>query len=658
MVDIILNMAFDAFYFFICMCLSELLMEDVIFGGALYLLGKSCLFTLNLFKRSARRSLPKGLSAGHFIILALVAALNISLVVVFPSILNSPNYVKLLCFVLIAVGHQACTDLASRGVHGRRPLALILIHCLFVAFASFYLFDILSAQLWISFTVILIISGVMLCLRQLRSSPAQYADDTGVDPTEVSALKLYGRMLFNTLLAVNISVLSFICYISFLPDRNFTENFAMLMSWMLCICLLSALIWRVINRPRARRYEKPSVFVFGASLWCVASIGQYNGIFITPYISMLLWCGGLGCMNCIIVAMAPDAAEVAEFTFETGERAFTRYARMMREWASLVSYLLFLVMLTLTGFIMQGKWDLIEARLGVRDLYAIVLMLLPVVFVLIALFSALVQPMDRQFMGRLRRYREAALRGEDNLQMKTQLHQRLVKGTKRIGIRVLCFFLRPLLPCKIVHKERVDDSEPMVLVCNHLEVYGPVIAILHTPFFFRPWVISNMIDEKAVEEHLRPGVEKLFLWLPSKARAALPRIAKRMVLFVMRAVNPVPVYRGNIRDAVKTIRITAEAMMGGDSILLFPENPQASGSERYVEEGVSAFFSGFSQIGAEYYKLTGRRVTFYPMYIDKKKRTMTFFNGITFDPSHAKADEKRRIVSYLQKTMNEASAPR
>ena len=120
----------------------------------------------------------------------------------------------------------------------------------------------------------------------------------------------------------------------------------------------------------------------------------------------------------------------------------------------------------------------------------------------------------------------------------------------------------------------------------------------------------------------------------------------------MKAMKPIPVYRGNLREVIATIDMTAQAMMEGDNVMLFPEKP----AEKYSHGGVDRFHSGFAEIGSAYYKKTGKSTTFYPVYISKKKRKMYVGDGIKFDPTAPKPEEKRRISDALYRAMASMAA--
>ena len=68
----------------------------------------------------------------------------------------------------------------------------------------------------------------------------------------------------------------------------------------------------------------------------------------------------------------------------------------------------------------------------------------------------------------------------------TQTHTR--------SIRALMFILRCVMPhqLKDVENVRLQEGEPIVYLCNHGEMYGPIAGMLYCPGFVRPWTISEL----------------------------------------------------------------------------------------------------------------------------------------------------------------------
>jgi hypothetical protein len=138
-------------------------------------------------------------------------------------------------------------------------------------------------------------------------------------------------------------------------------------------------------------------------------------------------------------------------------------------------------------------------------------------------------------------------------------------------------------------------------------------------------------------------------------RLWLSKVASYPVVWALTSFEPIPVYRGSVRNAVKTIELSIAVMKEEDNILLFPENPRATSEGTYKKTGVGDFFTGFANIGKMYYKSTGRCTTFYPIFADQKKRTFRIGEGIRYNSGNSARKEKLRIANALRAAMDEMS---
>ena len=155
-----------------------------------------------------------------------------------------------------------------------------------------------------------------------------------------------------------------------------------------------------------------------------------------------------------------------------------------------------------------------------------------------------------------------------------------------------------------------------------------------------------MLDAELVEKQMTPGVEKSFKFLPKKIRKKIPKKFGKIFMKILKESDPIPVYRNFLRDLMKTMNQSVEALMGGDNLLIFPEN-----AKQYKEGDIDPFYTGFAHLGKMYYEKTGKCITFYPFYISKKHKTLTFGKGIQYQASQDAKEEKKRIATELYQEM-------
>jgi 1-acyl-sn-glycerol-3-phosphate acyltransferase len=162
-----------------------------------------------------------------------------------------------------------------------------------------------------------------------------------------------------------------------------------------------------------------------------------------------------------------------------------------------------------------------------------------------------------------------------------------------------------------------------------------------------------MVEKEHIYGYLLNGYNVKNSKLPMFIKKAYCKIAGPVLIWAMNSVEPIPVYRGTGREIIKTMKLTVEALEQEDNILLFPENNIKT--ERYTRLP-GEFFTGFAHIGKEYFKKTGKNITFYPMYADSERRIIFMGAGITYDEKNHPANEKERIVEHLKKSMDEMAA--
>lgn len=195
-------------------------------------------------------------------------------------------------------------------------------------------------------------------------------------------------------------------------------------------------------------------------------------------------------------------------------------------------------------------------------------------------------------------------------------------------------------------KENLNkNDEARIFVANHYEVYGPFITYLKFPYSFRPWIIDKMIDPKTVEAHMSIGIYNQFPKFPKWVKFIFIKVSKSLMVFFMKTIaRGIPVSRDDFRKNIKTMQISTEVLENGEPIVIFPE-------AKAVKEGVGEFMTGFEHIGKYYYQKTGKKVSFYPMFISKMNQTMYIGKPVVFNPDNDGAQEKERIISTLRDRM-------
>lgn len=210
---------------------------------------------------------------------------------------------------------------------------------------------------------------------------------------------------------------------------------------------------------------------------------------------------------------------------------------------------------------------------------------------------------------------------------------------------VIFILAQPFVWCFTKGKKNVQkDDEARVFIANHYEAYGPFVTFLRFPYKFRPWVIDKMCYAETIEEQFSIGFYNNYKWIPKWIKVIIVKLAKRLILFAIRFAKPIPVSRDNPRANIKTMQISTEVLNKKKNIMIYPENCS-------VKEGVGEFMTGFEYLAKYYYQKTGKKISFYPVFVSKKNATMYIEKPIIYNPDNDSNLEKQRIVTEIRESM-------
>ncbi|MBQ8425226.1 MAG: hypothetical protein IJX17_04325 [Clostridia bacterium] len=223
------------------------------------------------------------------------------------------------------------------------------------------------------------------------------------------------------------------------------------------------------------------------------------------------------------------------------------------------------------------------------------------------------------------------------------------KGITYFFTALLYYFLYiiawPFTRCKVKGKENLQkDDEARVVVSNHYQMYGPLAIFMNFPYKFRPWIIDKMMEEEHIEHQMGLMVYNEFKKVPKFIIWIVLKIVKNLMLFCMHKAGGISVSRENPRKIFETLKISTETLEKNKIVLIFPEKD-------YVNEGVGIFMQGFEHIGKYHYQKTGKKISFYPMFVSQSNKTMYILKPIIFDPDEDANVQKQKIVKYLRDEM-------
>ena len=197
---------------------------------------------------------------------------------------------------------------------------------------------------------------------------------------------------------------------------------------------------------------------------------------------------------------------------------------------------------------------------------------------------------------------------------------------------------------KVMGAEKLTD-EPCIIVGNHTQMNGPIAAELYCPGKHYTWCAGEMMHLKDVPEYaFRDFWSQKPRWTHPGYKL-LSYIIAPLSVCVFNNANTIGVYHDT--RLMGTFKNTAKRLQEGNHIVIFPEHDVKYNHILYE------FQDRFIDVAKLYYKKTGRALSFVPLYIAPKLKTMYFGNPIQFAPDAPIAEERRRICDYLMQEITE-----
>ena len=200
--------------------------------------------------------------------------------------------------------------------------------------------------------------------------------------------------------------------------------------------------------------------------------------------------------------------------------------------------------------------------------------------------------------------------------------------------------------------DNITDSGSSVFVCNHAGAYGPLAMWLFFPLRFRPWVIYRVMTAGLCRRQLEKdlfGNCHAFL-KPLCTIAAF--FIQPACLWIMRKIKAIPVYRRK-GEIFTTFRLSVDTLWEGCNIAIFPEN-----DETLYQRDLKNFYTGFVHLARKYYGEKGRILSFYPVYIDKRRKSITVGKPEAYNPEAAFKNERGRIADTIMEAIRQCADDR
>ena len=196
-----------------------------------------------------------------------------------------------------------------------------------------------------------------------------------------------------------------------------------------------------------------------------------------------------------------------------------------------------------------------------------------------------------------------------------------------------------LFPKFTVYGAENLPPEPVIIVGNHAQVYGPLAGELRMPRPCRIWCVGEMMNRKEVPAYafqdFWSAKPRRTLWFWRLASHAIAPLAA----YVLSNAHTIPVYHD--ARVMTTFRRSVETLQAGEDIVIFPESAEPYNGI------VTQFHRHFADLAKLYFRRTGKAVCFVPLYVAPKLKGLYFGPPVRYNPEAPDAEELERICAAM-----------
>lgn len=189
------------------------------------------------------------------------------------------------------------------------------------------------------------------------------------------------------------------------------------------------------------------------------------------------------------------------------------------------------------------------------------------------------------------------------------------------------------------------DSEAVVFVAHHQNLLGPISTMAWLEEFVRVWAFSVFNNQKTCYEHyVDYTFTKRFGW-PTALAKIIAWPASYLIAWLIRSAQAIPVYRKS-RNIIKTLKLSVEALIEGESVLIFPQVEYTSDAS-----DISNIYEGFLNLDKYYFRKTNQHLKFVPLLSDKEQKIIRAGKPVQFSGEISFIEERKEIARKIEEEL-------
>ena len=182
-------------------------------------------------------------------------------------------------------------------------------------------------------------------------------------------------------------------------------------------------------------------------------------------------------------------------------------------------------------------------------------------------------------------------------------------------------------------------DEPVIFVGNHAHMHSPIIFELYPPVKLRTWCAGALFNIRTAPSYAYTDFWSMKPVLTRPFYKLLSYVIAPLCVIVFNSASTIGVFRDN--RIITTFRKTVETLSAGESVVIFPECLEKHNNIVY------SFQTHFVDIAKLYYKRTGKKVKFVPVYVAPDLKKVYLGKGVEFSPDTEIDSSRIEICNYL-----------
>lgn len=183
-------------------------------------------------------------------------------------------------------------------------------------------------------------------------------------------------------------------------------------------------------------------------------------------------------------------------------------------------------------------------------------------------------------------------------------------------------------------------AEPSIIVGNHVQATGPISAEICFPYNKKIWCIGQMMNYKTAPPY---AFDDFYKYKPKCLHWFYKIIAfliSPILVYVNKHADTIAVYKDG--RGLSTFKNSAQSLKDGNHLIIFPE------CHTPFNEIVNDFQTNFVNVAKLHYKTTNVQISFVPMYIAPKIKTIVYGKPIKFDANINMEEQQQIICTHLK----------